>query len=222
MRKYGFNLVEIMLAIVVISLGMTAVFVLFPAGLSNHKTAMAENSLADLAEFIMSDVRARVSLGSNKDGFASLTFPGGTGDMGVFDGEPEDSGSEWVRVEASSDTLWRLSGKSNIYLVRQFSGPSGNRYTDFAAIARVYQDTGFSGELMVPVKYGNVRSYSDMDKTASGSDPGDIKELTVSSFVFPLVLEITYPANIPYDDREKAYFRFEVFNENYEQKIQVP
>ena len=217
MRKYGFNLVEIMLAIVVISLGMTAVFVLFPAGLNNHKTAMAENSLADLAEFIMSDVRARVALGSDTEAFTYELGSGTESDMAgiTLDDEP-DSG--WTKVD-DAGTLWYRDGKTNIYLIRQLSGPAGDRYTDFAAIARVYQDSGFSSELMVPVRYGSVQSYADMNKAASGSSSGDIKALDVSKFVFPLVLEISYPADIPYADREKAYFRFEVFNENYVQKV---
>ena len=70
-RVYRFNLIEIMLAIVIIALGMTSVFVLFPAGLSNHRTAMAENSIADIAELVISRVRAENALSVTDDGFSS-------------------------------------------------------------------------------------------------------------------------------------------------------
>ena len=51
LSKRYFNMIEVMLAIVVISLGLSSVFVLFPAGLAAHRNAAADNNTADLAEF---------------------------------------------------------------------------------------------------------------------------------------------------------------------------
>ena len=222
MRKYRFNMVEIMLAIVVLSLGMTMVFVLFPAGLSSHRTAMAENSLADLAELIMSHVRAELTLGSNEVKFTAA--PAAAGSTAVTYDLDDDPTSKWTAIDGGG-TLWQGKTDKNVYLIRQLSGPPDDRYADFAAIARVYPDNNsdFSDDLLVPMKYGSaVDYYGHMDKSKSGvtgTSAGDIRVLNIYDFLFPMVLEISWPANIPYADREKAYFRFEIFNENFEQKV---
>lgn len=214
LRKYRFNLIEVVLAIVILSLGMASVFVLFPAGLSNHRTAMAENSIADMAELVISRVRAEAALKAEAGGFGSLTFK----KLDDFEAEPEfdfdASGSDpWTFKDCGKDT----PSDAGYYFVRQLSGPTGNQYVDFAAVARVYLDENFENELFVPFSVsGDVRYVKDCD--LSGSDTDQIRTLALNDMILPLVIEISYPADRPYADREKAYFRFEIFNEMYEVK----
>ena len=219
MMRFNFNLIEILLAVVILSLGMTSVFVLFPAGLSNHKTAVAENSFADLAEFIISRVRAEVAMSSDHEK-VSYTFD--TPDASVM----EDS-SGWVEVDEEG-TLMKKNGNSCTYLVRQLSGPADDRYTDFSAVALIYRentenanaDPFFGSELMVPEDYSSApKSFKDMKSAGTTVATATMRELDLSDFVIPMVLEISYPANKPYADREKVYFRFEIFNENFELKL---
>ena len=218
MKKYNFNLIEIMLAVVILALGMTSVFVLFPAGLNNHKTAMAENSFADLAELIVSHVRAKAALSSNPEKFSY--------DLGTSSKTVDytfDDNSEWDAIDENGTLMQHKSSKGT-YLVRHLSGPADNQYTDFAAIARVYKDDGFKDELIIPFNRDTRKDYSSMDKSktdVTGNNNGDLRELDVENFVIPMVLEISYPADRPYDDREKVYFRFEIFNESFEQIVRV-
>ena len=221
MMRFNFNLIEILLAVVILSLGMTSVFVLFPAGLSNHKTAMAENSFADLAEFIISRVRAEVILSSDHEK-VSYTFDSPDADV------MEDS-SGWSKVD-DEGTLMKMTGNNSTFLVRQLSGPADDRYTDFSAIALVYKENTdnvdasgfyFGKELKVPSDYSSAAtSYFDMKKAGKTSSPAAStwQDLDLGDFVTPMMLEISYPANKPYADREKVYFRFEIFNENFELK----
>ena len=44
-------------------------------------------------------------------------------------------------------------------------------------------------------------------------------KLQINHFLLPLVLELSWPADVPDEQREKRYFRFEIFNEQFEQKV---
>jgi len=103
-------------------------------------------------------------------------------------------------------------------MARHISGPAGNRFVDFSAVAAVYKDGGLDNELFIPMKWDSQMHFGDVEKDGTGSNTGQIKELDTGKFVLPLVMEISYPAELPYDEREKAYFRFEIFNERFELK----
>ena len=200
MKRFNFNLVEIMLAVVILSLGMTSVFVLFPAGLSNHRTAMAENSVADLAEFIISHVRAEAALSSNKDKFIYDKFNSGP-DKNTY------------QYDDADETLKEIA--NGVYLVSHMSGPD-NDYADFVAVAQVYKDPTIGEEIYIP-----QNQTSHPVKYAPAGATATLKELNVDKFVLPMVLEISYPSNLPYEDREFVYFRFEIYNDNFDLKKQV-
>lgn len=61
LRKSGFTLVEIALAMMVISVGLLAVFGLFPAGMSSNKNAIDDTYGAMFAEEVFNGVRAVLS-----------------------------------------------------------------------------------------------------------------------------------------------------------------
>ena len=67
---------------------------------------------------------------------------------------------------------------------------------------------GLSGTVLMII-FGMYRRMLD----ALGNFFKDIKGN--GKFLLPLVLELSYPAEVPYEEREKSYFRFEIFNEHY-------
>ena len=72
----------------------------------------------------------------------------------------------------------------------------------------------------MPIRWGEEENYNSLsDKGSSGSDPGNVRNLEFENFILPLVMEISYPADLPYAEREKSYFRFEIYNERFELKI---
>lgn len=71
MGRSGFTLVEVTLAILVVAIGLMAVFALFPAGLNLNKRAIDDTQAALFAEEILNGLRAKVE--SSPDGWRRLT-----------------------------------------------------------------------------------------------------------------------------------------------------
>ena len=59
--RHGFNMVEVALALAIIAIGISSILVLFPVGANANKAAIANNNLADIAEYMMSYIRAGVT-----------------------------------------------------------------------------------------------------------------------------------------------------------------
>jgi type II secretory pathway pseudopilin PulG len=73
-RSAGFTLVEIALAILVVSIGLLSVFSLFPAGLVSNKAAIDDTYSAMFAEEVFYGYRAQVSVNPWAS-IESLTVP---------------------------------------------------------------------------------------------------------------------------------------------------
>ncbi len=243
--KYSFNMVEIMLAIVIIAVGMSSVFVLFPTGLNAHKTAVAENSIADLAEYIVATVRADIEVANTApaaddgSGKANKIRTGKKFEDRLDNFKDKSSSERAAEVTPDPDNLtgWDevtdyrnnrnkedisvLKNNDGIYWARQLSGPENDRFVDFSAIARVYRDANnwLNDEFFIKISQNGSTVTTSYEKGAPtnipvpGSDPVAVK---YDKIIMPLVLEISYPADAEYEQREKRYFRFEIFNESYE------
>lgn len=225
LRRNNFNMVEIMLAVIVIALGIAGTFVLFPVGLNANKDATAENSIADIAEYVTAFVRAQCMTGGISGNAGNPFATDASALSSVFCdkdttvADPVDvdnlSGSNWKAASGSSsdsvdlakDAL--LKHSNGIYLYRQFSGPATEPYVDFSAIARVYIDksgtnaSGFGEEYFIDIT-GVDRQYKNLS------------DVDIRKFLIPVVLELSWPATVPELEREKRYFRFEIFNNQYE------
>ena len=236
-----FNMVEIVLAITVIAVGLTSVLVLFPVGLNAHREAVTENNIADLAEYVITLIKADIALdNSNRDAdgdyFHNLFYNNNSPQNkykrdNIYDGIPDTASGtvpDMLNVRAPSgssdkDYASVLKLQDNVYWVRQFGGvntddTSNVPYVTFSAVARIYvdDDNSASGNYLkdefFPVEK-NGRVIYKKYSDLSGSDV-DLKR-----FVVPMVLELSYPADAAYDVRKKSYFRFEIINDNYDPQV---
>ena len=232
--RHNFNMVEIMLAVIVIALGITGTFVLFPVGVNANKSAVADNSIADIAEYVTSFVRAELLAGSREN-----TGNKGFNDTQIqtlfnADGATPVSGRHYYdAVEIDQPTNWNVpnthsgrnsgseqneavsmllkhSSEQGVYLVRQLSGPDGNRFVDFAAVARVYLDNADTETTGLTGAYFPDSSGNNMVNTTSTAEQQELRKCFL-----PAVLELSWPASASFEEREKRYFRFEIFNDHY-------
>ena len=239
--RHNFNMVEIMLAVIVIALGITGTFVLFPVGVNANKSAVADNSIADIAEYVTGFVKAELLTATrppddddddDNDNHDSDTTKGfktnavkkhfySSGDK-YADAINVDAPSGWTELDNGNPVATILkSSEKGVYLIRQLSGPEDNRFVDFAAVARVMLDrkdddtsTGLEEAYFPKINKDEKRTEAPNDKVVFDKPGSDDKNVLQSCFL-PAVLELSWPATVPFEEREKRYFRFEIFNDYY-------
>ena len=213
-RKHPFNMVEIALAMAIIAIGLSGILVLFPVGINASKSAIADNNLADIAEYIMGYLQAGcntdwIKLAENPPGEGtSATYPfadalptsaSTVGDSGVtLNSNGQDATNFPNPVPGNNATTANLfAGSNGTFLYRQMS----NDVVDFAAIVKVWRE--------------NINFYVPQINTDAVTSPHLINN-SLPQYARNLCLEISWPIELPYADREKRIFRLEIFNQAYE------
>lgn len=232
-RRHPFNMVEIALAMAIIAIGLSGILVLFPVGINASKNAIADNNLADIAEYIMGYLQARCNeewiknannppepitlLNSYSETYYPFSAklptsaPSGSS-VGDDDGVPLegelgtnsifDKTIQGISISTSDSTEKRRVKQATLFL-----GPDGaflyrqmtNDTVDFAAVVKVWRE--------------EINCY--VPKISSVTAPALIDE-NIPQYAHNLVLEISWPAEFPYANREKRVFRLEFFNQAYE------
>jgi hypothetical protein len=126
-------------------------------------------------------------------------------------------------LSADGWTFRKHTSAAGFYQVRQLSGPATDPYVDFTAVVAVFKDPAFDNELFVPFKDSagtvELKHFTDLSTSDLAGDAGNaVKTFDLDDVIIPLVMEISYPANVDYSERKKMYFRFEIFNEKYHLK----
>lgn len=216
---FRFNMVEVALALVILAIGLSSVMVLFPVGLKASRGSVAENNLADIAERVGSYLQSRYTGAWKADGDLS-SIP----DIGEFAAEPgavPDDPSEFTTKASEMDGLFTSSGHPGYYIYRQYSDAAGSgtseseRAVDFEAMIRVGWDTATLNNQYYPqveVTESDTNSY----KPLGGYTFGGTGNLNALNKVYrTLIIEISWPADAPWEKREKRIYRLEIFNENF-------
>ena len=220
--RFNFNMVEVMLAVIVVALGIASTFVLFPVGLNASNDAAAENRVAEISEsvtmIIQSDILPQLlpsaDKDSNGDGIKDKSDTGFafTNTSTLFWDKTTSSGID-VAIDADSEIASCTKiGETGLYKYKSDNGIYLFVQKDFAAAVKVYLDqdsgnkTGFKDEYFCDPEKGNVK-YSAM-----ASDE------RINKFLLPVVVEISWPVTLPADEREKRVYRFEMFNRDYDLK----
>ncbi len=100
----GFSLIEVTLALVVVGLGLLAVFHLFPTGLRAGIDATAETRCAQFADEVFNQIYAEAATRTNTSAFVSL-FDGSDDEVSIGLSKDVDlNGSDWVQYPASADS----------------------------------------------------------------------------------------------------------------------
>ena len=216
--RFNFNMVEVMLAVIVVALGIASTFVLFPVGLNASNDAAAENRVAEISEsvtmIIQSDILPQLLPPAGADGKNSTGFAF-TNTSTLFWDKTTSSGID-VAIDADSEIASCTKiGETGLYKYKSDNGIYLFVQKDFAAAVKVYLDqdsgnkTGFKDEYFCDPEKGNVK-YSAM-----ASDE------RINKFLLPVVVEISWPVTLPADEREKRVYRFEMFNRDYDLKDDV-
>lgn len=214
--RYYFNMVEIALALAVLAIGISSILVLFPVGINANRSAIADNNLADISEYLMGYLRAGCAaewakIAADKNNAPNVgdyfftdkiaTSYGAIDTVGDSSGiDPEstdytdiDSNTRWI-----SPNLYQVSTSgsypNSVFLYKQTTGV----IVDFAAVVKVWRE---NPDFLIR------KADNSIDKIPS---PGNLRP-----YATVLCIEISWPAQAPYAQREKRLFRQEIFNEAY-------
>jgi len=153
MKRFKFNMVEIALAVAVISIGLSAVMVLFPVGINATRAAMDENICNDAAEYITRYIRGKFlsewhqptqhhkhdisGFYANSDTPPASPAPTESGWSAVTGWTETYSGSGDQKDTSATSGLYNLSGSGNEGLYK-FVKTGYNGEEIFSAIIKVW------------------------------------------------------------------------------------
>jgi hypothetical protein len=112
------------------------------------------------------------------------------------------------------------SGSQNPNGGSQTTPATDDRAVDFEAIIRVGWDNDTLGKQMYPLlaaeadaeNPSNYKQYKQLNDYNFGSTGN----LTALNKVYrTLIIEVSWPADVPWENRERRIFRVEMFNENF-------
>ena len=139
-RKRGFTLIEINLAIFMVAMGMLTLFSLFPAGLKQIETAHESTQEALFGDYVLSTLRADAMMLTAEEwlAIAPATFPDFVFNSITPEEFPAASGLYMryrLQLDPISDdvwsaTLWCRSGQYGTTVVNNFQEKATKLYTE--------------------------------------------------------------------------------------------
>lgn len=238
MKKiHKFNMVEIALAIAIIAIGISAILVLFPIGINATRAAMDENSSTDVAEYIANYVRGQYL------NYWKTTFdPWKKGETNALNftapsiwptTKPDDPESSETPQKVDNYTNTKTNPHSGLqkytttgcYYFNRVS-PEGEE--TFTALIKIWSDnsdittaadsTSTKCPIYVP-EAAPANGKLPFTPNLIGSNGFQLQSsegaVDFGSFAQSAMVEISWPANLPEDERTKRVFRVDVYNPYY-------
>ena len=239
--RFGFNMVEVALAMLVISLGLSTVLVLFPAGMKASRQAEEENLLIEAAEAMEAYIRMNYNDSSKLPDVLAHDSTDGTADTVV-----ESKFSPTSSTNKNSSVIRLNNSTAHAFLYRKLTEADGQTVTEFSCVVRLLRadlDKGIGPDLQNKSTLGYFPAASSSNATglngasdvyfkevvSSGNTDGKVayvKSGTTTDtldYLQVIDMEISYPADKPYSARKKRVYRLEIFDENYHAKgLELP
>jgi len=186
MRKHiqYFNIVEIALALAIVGIGAAGIMSLFPVALNASRDAIGDSNAPDVAEQFYSWLQGKLKVEASTDWSTSAFL------TGIPSSKPTPDGFEITSSTTHFENIY-YSGTSGLYKVMQASGS----VTDFSAIVKVWK----ADVLNVYIN----GSHYDLTSGNGGN-----------KYATSIYMEISWPAEKPYDTRERRVYYLELFNLN--------
>ncbi|MBE6384655.1 MAG: hypothetical protein E7048_03210 [Lentisphaerae bacterium] len=214
MKKYCFNMIEIILAISIIAIGISSVMALFTAGIKTGNATVASSNMPDVSESLLNHIRQKVEDCRTKNGWKSdelakvapTSAVEGAGDFAAD--LVEGSNTDIIKGDNKGCFLYRQ------LTVSQFdnTGKPSAYVPAFSAVATVKRIENSLNDIYLsnpldPSGASFTETLKDDDNT-TGKD-------MVDNFRVVLQVTISYPADLPADQRESKVHIMEVFNDKY-------
>ena len=193
-------MVEVTLALAILGIGIASIMVLFPVGINANNSAVADNNVADIAEYLLGYVQKQV----NMEFYAGKAMSDADSLIGSLPSSCNQTNIESFEAISGLANLKKAKVPSvtDVFRYEQNSEVNGETVVDFSAEARLW-----GGD--VSVAYRNWTVAGAPYKTGTISKTDNYERL--------VYLEASWPGDVPYKvgsnyPREKRTFVFDVFN----------
>lgn len=217
-RKYTFNLIEVTLALLVISVGVVSIMGLIPIGMKAHRDAMHNNRAADVADEMAHMIAWYMQRSWNTYATTLPTEPvdiGNASDNGPAAGatlDINDGSTKWTLVSG-------VTGEDQLYCYDDNSNGFDFSSQMEASLFRIIR----SREVVLDDNTGKTRNVTDMDAVirmwkspvvswSQESGTFDFRQVSYSKAI-QLNVEVSWPGSVKYGDREKEIFSIEVMRQ---------
>ncbi len=202
-HTHYFNMIEVALAMAVIAFGMISIMALFPVGLTASRNAVAENYSADAADQFMSYIQGRAN--ADRANFDALFGSSGF----LSDGPPDvaanmDTWSNAFLEHLRTGSPTQMARGLDIFECSSYGPvlPAGKQVFFITQGADNAAGLDFSAALVV------WKSAVSTKVLVNGS-PLEESDNTFSHYA-GLNVEISWPLERPYAEREKRYYYLEI------------
>ncbi len=208
MKCNNFTLVEILLALGVVVIGICSIMVLFPVGANATRDASMETYAANSVEELLNGLKYKL-LNGEWDDYVGAT--GSIPELGTTDviednfaGTKENfedltKSSDWEEVNINTKSgFYKYKDEGNVFQLVSYKDTSkelGEDKVDFRAIARLAKS-----KVLIAV-------------SATGSTSGTAYTIDYDKAAC-IHVEVSWPAEAPFEARQKSYYLMEVFKEN--------
>jgi type II secretory pathway pseudopilin PulG len=195
MRKTPFNMIEVLLALGVLAIGAVSVMALFPYGFASNRDSVAESFAGDSADQFLHWFAAQARSAGGWATYAADPNWLPTAKPAVPGPDASDAG--WTPLPPAAPTMvtpslgYRRHSSAGLLWVTFQRGDAAAPIVDFSSVYRMWRE-----DVTVP-------------DPRPGSGGGDISLSADSALA--INLEASWPAELPYERRQKAVYRLEVF-----------
>lgn len=215
MKKYCFNMIEIILAISIIAIGLSSVMALFVSGIKVGNDTVASSNIPDVSESLLNHIRAKVDECRKEDGWDAVKLGkivSGTGSANWSDKFAESSDGRVIIGDDNGRFLYRQLSVSKL----DESGKPSMYTPTFTAVASVRElkETGRFNNIVLsdPAAPQAVFGQTAQLKDADGKSGNDL----LDRFRVVLQVTISYPADAPADAQTAKVYIMECFNDKYD------
>ena len=231
MKKQFFNMIEIILAIAIISIGISSVMVLFTAGVKSTDATLKYSNLPDAAETAISALKAYASIYTGATGWDSsfgTAFP----PLNANGWDKEEAPKKWEDFIKSGtpekDERILISGGNGNYLYRQLrcsnydaATSANNTYENvFSAIIEARQvstptATYSANDIRISNPLNPAGTALTEEQIQAISDARDAQNV-FGKVRRILEVRISYPADVAPELRDSKIYRVELYNDKYD------
>ena len=239
MKRFYFNMIEIILAISIIAIGISSVMALFSTGIKKGREVTVGNDMNNVIESILSQVRRIALMYGEATGWHADFEKAFSKKMEKVDGkyvwEKKSEGSDQdksVGIDTFNDSNDKLKKDSRSFifdfqngnlLYRQLevlacdsNGVPSEYGSGFSAVAEVRRMLDSAIVLTPPGSDKTLSTSGSEEDLMKDADNQDARKLCRQT----LMVRISYPADVPMSAREVRIFRLEIFNDKYNRFIQ--